>query len=250
MVISRVYDPDGLLSQVAVTNPDGSVDVYELLWDRALPVPQVVMMSVNGDTTSFTYGVNRAQAIDSVGVAASFGYSVLGDVTAGPLAVAGAYDPYGQPDADNVIVGFGYRGELHVGDTVYLRFRDHVPGLGRFLTSDPLPGMAGATIVVNGYAYAANDPIQFQDPFGLRAVDGTLGLPVVNVRRKLRFSPDFADRFTSLGRLEVAGFIPGETSELLGVFGLYEGRRPRFLDQWRHSDGSEQVLRVDRFRDE
>ena len=67
-VISRSYAPDGLLAQVAVTNPDGSVDVYELLWDRAVPIPQVVTMSVNGETTSFTYGVRRTQAIDSMGV--------------------------------------------------------------------------------------------------------------------------------------------------------------------------------------
>ena len=171
---SRTYAPDGLLSRVDIVSPGGSVDVYELLWDRTLPVSQVVTMSVNGDTTSFTYGVRRAQAIDSGGAGTSFGYSVLGDVTAGPMAMADGFDPYGIPDTATVAVGFGYRGELHVGDQVYLRFRDHVPALGRFLTSDPLPGVAGTPTVVNGYAYAANDPIQLTDPLGLRPSDRDL----------------------------------------------------------------------------
>ena len=223
---TRTYDPDGLLNRVDIVSPGGSVDVYELLWDRTLAVPQVVAMSVNGDTTSFTYGVRRAQAIDSGGAATSFGYSVLGDTTAGSHAVAGGFDPYGTPDTTNVAVGFGYRGELHVGDQVYLRNRDHAPTLGRFLTPDPLSGVAGTTTVVNGYAYAANDPIRNVDPLGLRPSDhGIDNIPSsIAVQKTLPLAVNFLDRFERLGRLEVAAFIPEKRSTtLFGLVGLYLG---------------------------
>src|SRR6185437_8724345 len=47
----------------------------------------------------------------------------------------------------------------------YLRNRWYDPQTGRFLTQDPI-GLAGG---VNLYAYAGNDPINFDDPFGLLA---------------------------------------------------------------------------------
>jgi RHS repeat-associated protein len=46
---------------------------------------------------------------------------------------------------------------------VYLRNRWYDPQTGRLLTQDPI-GLAGG---VNLYAYAGNDPVQFDDPFGL-----------------------------------------------------------------------------------
>lgn len=49
------------------------------------------------------------------------------------------------------------------GGFVYLRNRWYDPQTGRFLTQDPI-GLAGG---VNLYAYAGNNPIAFDDPFGL-----------------------------------------------------------------------------------
>jgi len=49
------------------------------------------------------------------------------------------------------------------GGFVYLRNRWYDPKSGRFLTQDPI-GLAGG---VNLYAYAGNNPISFDDPFGL-----------------------------------------------------------------------------------
>ncbi|MGE3527338.1 MAG: RHS repeat-associated core domain-containing protein [Gemmatimonadales bacterium] len=49
----------------------------------------------------------------------------------------------------------------------YLRGRYYDPGLGRFLSEDPL-GVAGG---LNLYAYAGNDPINHRDPYGLCHTD-------------------------------------------------------------------------------
>jgi len=62
--------------------------------------------------------------------------------------------------------GVGYTGAATpnaTGGFVYLRNRWYDPQTGRFLTQDPI-GRAGG---VNLYAYAGNNPIAFDDPFGL-----------------------------------------------------------------------------------
>ena len=175
-VYTRGYDGDGLLTEVAVTHPDGTVDVYGLTWDKTLPVPQVVSYTLNGVSTSVVYGMNRALSVDAAGIASGFEYSVLGDVTGGFASVSTGFDPYGDPENTQVDVGFGYRGELHVGGMVYLRFRDLNPTLGRFTTVDPLSGVPGTTTVANQYAYAGNDSVGMLDPWGLRATDGGFGV--------------------------------------------------------------------------
>ena len=49
---------------------------------------------------------------------------------------------------------------------VYARNRYYSPGLGRFISQDPI-GFAGG---LNLYAYCGNDPINFTDPLGLDRV--------------------------------------------------------------------------------
>jgi RHS repeat-associated protein len=71
-------------------------------------------------------------------------------------------------------VGFGYRGELHVGDLVYLRNRDLDPTTGRFTTPDQLDGSPGTTTTANPYHYAANNPVAYVDPLGLYPSDGDI----------------------------------------------------------------------------
>ena len=45
----------------------------------------------------------------------------------------------------------------------YYRMRHYDPGLGRFISEDPLEFQAG----INFYSYVKNNPVNFKDPFGL-----------------------------------------------------------------------------------
>ena len=168
--VTRDYSPDALLTDVTITDPGGDVNTYSLLWDTAPLIPQVVSITHNGDTSHIVYGPTRTFAVEGT-TATGFGYSILGDVTSGNHVVAGGYAPYGSPDASELSVGFGYRGELHVGDLIYLRHRDLDPTLGRFITTDPLGGVPGTTTFASQYHYAHNNPIGLTDRNGLRPED-------------------------------------------------------------------------------
>ena len=62
---------------------------------------------------------------------------------------------------------FGYCGEYRDDESglIYLRNRYYDPETGRFITEDP------AKDGVNWYTYAGNDPVNFIDPWGLKAGD-------------------------------------------------------------------------------
>jgi len=60
----------------------------------------------------------------------------------------------------------GFTGrEADSGGLDYLRFRYYSPGLGRFMSQDPLGYPGGPS--PNLYAYAGDDPVDALDPFGL-----------------------------------------------------------------------------------
>jgi RHS repeat-associated protein len=204
--MSRVHDGDGLLVSVTINHPDTTVEMYEFTWDRTLTVPQILSVDDGTTTTHLVYGPNRSFAATG-GTVEGYDYSVLGDTIDGPLAVSGGYDPFGESQSDPNDLGFGYRGELHAGTHVYLRYRDIDPSLGRFTTVDALAGVPGTTTVSNQYAYAANDPIQMQDPLGLRADDRSI--------YKFFVPGEGIQGFEELGVLEVAGFIKEAESKFI-----------------------------------
>jgi RHS repeat-associated protein len=60
---------------------------------------------------------------------------------------------------------------------MYMRNRYYDPASGRFTQEDPI-GLAGG---LNAYGFAAGDPVSYQDPYGLKACDGTRSGVLENV---------------------------------------------------------------------
>ena len=172
--------------------------------------------------------------------------STIGIVdNAGTLVQTLAYEPFGRAETSGPPDRVRYQFTGRERDTdwlYYYRARYYHPGLARFLQPDAL-GRAGG---VNPYAYAANNPLSFLDPSGLRtyAAHGccqsgdsleawdrfgrTLGLADPDVRvfqwsSRLFFdvipstkTPTEALLDTILRDLEDAPLAPGEKLNLVG----------------------------------
>lgn len=76
------------------------------------------------------------------------------------------YEPYGAAINKPAYDGIGYTGHVQDGATglTYMQQRYYDPGMGRFLSVDPVTGNTGANF--NRYKYAANNPYRFTDPDG------------------------------------------------------------------------------------
>ncbi len=169
---TRTYGPDNLLATVTRTGPDKSTTTWELTWDRTAFPPQPLGWSGPSDI-ELVHGVGPTLAVAD-GVASPVELGPLGDIVGSPVAVSDHYGPFGttgSSSADQPGFGLGYRGELHTGPTINLKYRDLNPQLGRFLTVDPVRPSAGSS-ATSRYAYAANDPINLVDPLGLAPGDG------------------------------------------------------------------------------
>jgi RHS repeat-associated protein len=109
------------------------------------------------------HGLDGTAAGDG-GAAGSF---VLG-VGRGPDPLDPGPDPTG-PERPPV-PAVGARGELVIDGLVWLGARVYDPATRSFLSPDPLPGLAGHPWTSHPYQYAANDPVGWADPTGLRPV--------------------------------------------------------------------------------
>jgi RHS repeat-associated protein len=62
---------------------------------------------------------------------------------------------------------FGFTGEQDwIAGLVFLRARYYDPGIGRFISKDPFPGILEEPSSLNPYNYAYNNPILYLDPNG------------------------------------------------------------------------------------
>lgn len=175
------YDGDDLLTGVERTSRNGrmtSESLDRFRWTHSGEVPQILTQTGAEGEAEFLYGYGRTAVATHRG-AAVFERDVHGStrVTPGtkPWARAAAYDAFGNP-AKAVAEqrpgpAFGYRGELVIDDDIYLRARTYDPETSRFTTPDPLDGIPGQAVVANPYHYAANDPLNQEDPLGLRPRD-------------------------------------------------------------------------------
>jgi RHS repeat-associated protein len=89
---------------------------------------------------------------------------------AGAVTLTRQYDAWGVLQAGADQPGYAYTGREWDPETglYYYRARYYDPKGGRFLSDDPI-GLGGG---LNLYAYVANNPVAFVDPFGLQHSPG------------------------------------------------------------------------------
>ena len=133
---------------------------------------------VDDGSQSYLHGAGPLAQIDAAGTRYDLLADGLGSVRNlidGSGAVVGAadYSAFGKYRNQTGVTsrgpfGRGFTGEYYAQETGmwHLRARDLHPGLGRFLSADPVQPNAPGTQGYNRYAYVANNPTTWVDPSG------------------------------------------------------------------------------------
>ncbi|WP_081770171.1 RHS repeat-associated core domain-containing protein [Luteimonas huabeiensis] len=97
------------------------------------------------------------------------------------------YEPYGQQLAPGLQDGPGYTGHVQDAATgmVYMQQRYYDPGIGLFLSADPVTALGGPVGQFNRYRYASSSPYKFLDPDGRLACTGTRIMALCTGRNSL-----------------------------------------------------------------
>jgi RHS repeat-associated protein len=170
----------------AVSGPSSAVSFgYNGLGDRlqqiaggvttryALDLNNSLSQVLSDGSNTYLYGLDRIGQQNIVGWQYYFG-DALGSVRqlanpAGTIIQARNYEAFGKPlgAAGNPLTKYGYTGEWSdATNLIYLRARYYDPATGRFLSKDPVRGLASLPQTLNPYTYAINNPIQYIDPSG------------------------------------------------------------------------------------
>lgn len=182
------WDPDGRLVRVA--HPTlGTFDYeYDALGRRVTERngTSVRRFAWEGDTVTAEYdgagalvaryvgGGSLVARVSAAGSVAWYAFDAQGHTrqmtdAGGNVVASYDYGPYGEPlsTVETVPNPFRYAGRLGVmtdaHGLLYMRARSYDPGLGRFISPDPL----GLRTGLNAYLYGANDPVRYVDASGL-----------------------------------------------------------------------------------
>lgn len=130
------------------------------------------------------------------------------------------YEPYGVAISKPTYNGIGYTGHVMDGATglTYMQQRYYDPGIGRFLSVDPVTADSGTGGNFNRYWYANNNPYKYTDP------DGRFGLVGAGIGAAIDFGTQMAtskgsisERFSNVNWTSVA--VSGAVGALTGGLG-------------------------------
>ncbi len=186
------YDGDGALYEERRTGDDAAddhsrsaPDALRYTLDLAAPLASVLAASTSRDSERYLYGpagrLSATGAKDTLTYHADVRQSVraLSDERGRTKATFG-YDAWGTPDhgdrqgdgRTSLASLFGFTGERQAqSGLTFLHARWYDPGLGRFLSRDPVAGSSLDPRTQNPYAYALNDPTSKVDHSGFSAAD-------------------------------------------------------------------------------
>jgi len=125
--------------------------------------------TAGGDVMLAGTNVDEFYAQITGGIPTSYLQDALGSTTAltdvaGAISASYSYGPYGdvaKSGSANAAFQFTAR-ERDLPNLQFNRGRYFMPGIGRFISEDPMGLAAG----VNLYAYAGNNPVEYSDPSG------------------------------------------------------------------------------------
>ncbi len=166
---SYTYDGNGL--RASSTSPNGVISNFT--YSLTSPSPQILTDSAN----AYIYGPSGTPLgnapLEQISISQPTQLPLY--LLSGPSGVTNtfdsqglvgtqSYDPWGNiTSSNNMTTPFGYQG-AYTDPTgfQYLINRYYDPSTGQFLSVDPLVQLTG-----QAYAYAGDNPINFNDPFGL-----------------------------------------------------------------------------------
>jgi len=176
-VVSAVYayDGDGLLRSRTAS---GSTSMY--VWDTSVGVAQLLQAG----SERLVYGLGPLYRVHVDGSYDVLVRDALGSVRAevsgsGTLTNAFDYTAYGELRA--ALAGpptlLGFAGELRdPSGLIYLRARWYDPGVGRFMSKDPIGGAVESPATLDRFTYSGGRPSVLTDPSGLCVDPGGPGI--------------------------------------------------------------------------
>ena len=174
---TRGYTPTHQLATLTTSGASTATNAFD--WDVTNTASTLTGITTGGVTTGLVMGPKGWIAATTSTGTTAVGQDIYGSTTptTGTTALARSitYTPFGTPTGTNTPTPqLGYRGELTIDHLTHLRARDYQTTLGRFTTTDPMPGVAGTTTTTNEYHYTDNSPLLNIDPLGLYTVDNSL----------------------------------------------------------------------------
>jgi RHS repeat-associated protein len=170
LTVGYAYEGDGRRASKTV---NGAKTNYT--YDTIAGLAYVLTETTGGDTSLYTYGTDLIADTNPAGVQSYYHTDGLGSTRgltsgSGQVTARYTYDAFGatRSSSGTGSTTFKFAGEQMDGETglIYLRARYYDPGTGRFLTKDPIPGLAEFSQTINPYVYVGNNPVNLTDPKG------------------------------------------------------------------------------------